>query len=77
MTFQMCLRFYELKAHTYLVQDILLYFVVVDVCKPSRLFASHLLHLGPVEQVVRPPNRLGVGVAILRSFPIVLKLHTN
>ena len=55
----------------YLVQNVLLYLVVVDVCESSGLFPTHLFHLGPVEQVIWPPYGFGVRVSILRSLPVV------
>ena len=53
------------------MQNVLLNLVVVDVGQSGRLFPSHLLHLGPVEQMVGPPDRFRLRIAILRSFPII------
>jgi len=55
----------ERKSH--LAQDVLLDLVVVDVGQPVGLLAAHLLHLRPLEELVRPP-----GSNFVKLFTVVI-----
>ena len=56
---------------TDLAQDVLLDLVVVDVREPIGLLAAHLLHLGPLEELIGPPDGLRFRVPVLGSLPAV------